>query len=94
MFVKHTSTAGNQIIKYISTEHWNLLYNITGNSDPSCWFSIFEWSNTISILICFIEESVISSAPTAPDKSRAVSDWKDIGAIFQMDLFFWKYIMT
>lgn len=42
----------------------------------------------ISIPVCFIEASVIPSAPTVPDKSRAMLDWKDRGAISQMDLFF------
>lgn len=42
----------------------------------------------ISIPVWFIEAAVISRAPTEPDKSRAMLDWKDRGAIFQMDLFF------
>lgn len=41
----------------------------------------------ISIPVWFIDASVIPSAPTVPDKSRAMLDWKDRGAIFQMDLF-------
>ena len=51
-------------------------------------FFFLPGKHFISIPVWFIEASVIPSAPTAPDKSRAMLDWKDRGAIFQMDLFF------
>lgn len=52
------------------------------------WKVFFFWlKHFIFIPVWFIEASVIPSAPTVPDKSRAMLDWKDRGAIFQMDLF-------
>lgn len=41
----------------------------------------------ISLPVWLTEASVISSAPTVPDKSGAMLDWKDRRAIFQMDPF-------
>lgn len=52
------------------------------------WWFYFPGKHFISFPVWFIEASVIPSAPTVPDKSRAMLDWKDRGAIFQMDLFF------
>lgn len=51
------------------------------------FFFSFLVKHFIFIPVWFIEASVIPSAPIVPDKNRAMLDWKDRGAIFQMDLF-------